>query len=199
MFDKTNNHHLAELEEAFDQPNLEDEADEREYQEYKQARKLKKQQKRERKEQEAKEKKERKATKVRASKDKPKEPNRMLGGKHQNRSGSGHTIGDVEGARQEEEGREDVDLLRLPATRGPDTAGRYRGHRVIRLFLRRKPSRGGQVHHEYLEPEQIQEEREEQGDPRIEQRLLLGTAPGVVVKGGYWRRVWSKLRPLNKS
>jgi len=53
MFDKTN-YHLAELEEGFDPPNIEDEVDEREYQEYKQARKLKKQQKRELKEQKAK-------------------------------------------------------------------------------------------------------------------------------------------------
>jgi hypothetical protein len=120
----------------------------------------------------------------------------MLGGKHQNHSGSGHTIGDVEGARQEEEeDREGVDLMRLPATRGPDTAGRYRSHRVIRLCLRRRPKRGGQVHHEDLELEQIQEK---QGDPHVEQRLFLGTAPGVVVKGGYWRRVWSKIRLLNK-
>ncbi|KAF9167239.1 hypothetical protein BGX20_011657 [Mortierella sp. AD010] len=50
---KTNNYHLAEAAEQFDQPNSEDEADEREYQEYKRARKLKKQQKKDRKEEKA--------------------------------------------------------------------------------------------------------------------------------------------------
>ncbi|KAF9431600.1 hypothetical protein BGZ76_000090, partial [Entomortierella beljakovae] len=60
---KTNNYHLVETSERFDQLNSEDEEDEREYQEYKRARKLKKQLKKDLKEQKTKEKLELKAIK----------------------------------------------------------------------------------------------------------------------------------------
>lgn len=213
---KTNNYHLAELEEGFDQPNTEDEADEREYQEYKRVRKLKKQQKRERKEQKAKEKQEKKSAKKRmvppsSPKDKRKEPSQSRSGSMRtagnrvNPSHSDDNNGDENDQQEGSGGEQGVNLGRSPSARRAELSrpsgsktSRHRSNRVIRLFLRRRLSGKRPAHYQELELEPLRGP-EEQDDPHREQPQLGMATPGVATKGGYWHRVWSKIKPSNRT